>query len=312
MNVLVTGGAGFIGSHIVRGVLEQGHHVRVLDNLCEGSLSNLAEVLSDLELLEGDLRDGDFVRKALREVEAVYHLAALASVPRSMAEPLLFHEVNSTGTLLLFHEAAKAGVRRVVFSSSSSVYGDTEVEKNVETLPPRPLSPYAATKLEGEIYGQVFTRALGLEVVALRYFNVYGPRQSVTSQYAVVIPIFISRARQDQSLTVYGDGEQTRDFVYVEDVVRANLLAMEAEGAAAEAFNISGDQRVSLNQLIGVLRALMPERELKVEYTAPRAGDVKHSRADITKAREVLGFGPRVEFEEGLRRTVRHFEATNQ
>jgi UDP-glucose 4-epimerase len=304
VKVLVTGGAGFIGSHIVRGALAQGHAVRVLDNLSEGSLNNLDEVLSDVEMLIGDLRDEELVRKAVRQVEAVYHLAALASVPRSMAEPMLFHDVNSRGTFLLFNEAARAGVRRVVFSSSSAVYGDTEAEKNVETQPPSPLSPYAATKLDGEIYGHVFTKAMNLEVVSLRYFNVYGPRQSVTSQYAAVIPIFISRALRNQPLTVYGDGEQTRDFVYVEDVVRANFLAMETQGVAAQAFNVSGDCPVSLNQLIGVLRTLMPDRALKVDYAPPRAGDIRHSRADISKARKVLGFEPKVGLEEGLRRTM--------
>lgn len=307
MQSLVTGGAGFIGSHIVRRLLNQGHRVRVLDNLSEGTLSNLEAVSSDIEFIEGDIRDEASVRRAVKGVEGIYHLAAEVSVPKSMEEPMLFEDVNARATLLLYEEAAKAGARRVVLSSTSAIYGDAECERNVETLTPAPLSPYALTKLAGELYGRIFTQSGKLEVACLRYFNVYGPRQSVTSAYAAVVPIFITRILDNKPITIFGDGEQTRDFVFAEDVAHANTLAMETPSAAGQVFNISGDNRISLNNLANDLRRLMPENKFEVNYAEPRAGDIKHSRADITKANETLGFIPKVTLSEGLERTIQAF-----
>lgn len=308
MKVLVTGGAGFIGSHLVHRLLEKGCSVRVLDNLSAGKTSNLTDVISDIDWLPGDLRDLPTLQKGLDQVEGVFHQGAIPSVPRSFREPMLYHDVNVTGTLQLMLEAAKLKVRRIVMASSSSVYGDSEVHPKVETLATRPLSPYAVTKLSMEAYGKVFSRNMGIEVVSLRYFNVYGPRQSAASQYAAVIPSFITAGLEGRPLTVEGDGEQTRDFTFVEDAVQANLLAMETPAAAGEVFNISGNSRVSLNQLIQCLQSLMPAKSLSIVHAPPRPGDIRHSWADTSKARNSIGYEPQVSLEEGLRRTIRYFE----
>ncbi|MBI2195180.1 MAG: SDR family oxidoreductase [Planctomycetes bacterium] len=308
MRVLVTGGAGFIGSHLVRHLLRRGDHVRVIDNLSAGQLGHLSEIREHIEWIQGDLRDETAIENALQGIEGVFHQGAIPSVPRSFREPALFHEVNVSGSLHLLLASLRARVRRMVMASSSSVYGDTEVQPKVESLPTRPLSPYAVTKLAAESYGRVFSRSMGIEVVSLRYFNVYGPRQSVAAQYAAVIPSFITSALQNRPLKVEGDGDQTRDFTFVEDAAQANLLAMDVPQAAGEVFNISGNCRVSINELVRFLQGLMPDRTLEVVHAPPRPGDIRHSWADTSKARTILGYVPRVGLEEGLRRTIRYFE----
>jgi UDP-glucose 4-epimerase len=309
MTILVTGGAGFIGSHLVCRLLSEGHRVRVLDSLASGKESNLSPVLDRVEWVPGDLRDEAAVAAAVKDVELVFHEGALPSVPKSFESPWLFNEVNIGGTLRLLLAARDAKVRRVVQASSSSVYGDTEVLPKVETLAPRPKSPYALTKLVAEMYGRIFHTHFGLEVVSLRYFNVFGPRQSLRSGYAAVIPSFITAALQSKPLLVEGDGEQTRDFCYIDDVVDANLLAMAAPTAAGEALNIAGNNRASVNEVADMLKRLMPGKTLEVKYGPPRPGDIRNSWADITKAQNVLGYRPKVTLEEGLRRTIRYFEA---
>jgi len=307
MKTLVTGGAGFIGSNLARFLLEQGHEVRVFDDLSTGRMSNLAEIRDQIDFIEGDLRSQETVTRALNGIEAVYHQGAIPSVPKSFAEPMLFHEVNVSGTLCLYLAAIKAGARRIVFASSSSVYGDSEVEPKVESLPTSPLSPYAITKLAGELYGTVLSDNTALEVVSLRYFNVYGPRQALESGYAAVIPSFLTSILKDEPLTVFGTGEQTRDFTFVEDAARANVLAMETPEAAGDIFNVSGNCAISLNRLIEVLRELLPDRDVQVRYEPPRPGDILHSRADVAKAKRVMGYEPITGLEDGLRRSIRYY-----
>lgn len=308
MNILITGGAGFIGSHLAGSCLQDGHRIRVLDDLSTGRAENLQEIADRIELVEGDICDIELVRKALAGVDVVFHQGAIPSVPRSFQEPHLFNEVNVTGSLQLILESVEAGVGRIVMASSSSVYGDTEELPKVETDTPMPLSPYAVGKLAAEAYGEVFSKIADIEVVSLRYFNVFGTRQPLNSQYAAVIPSFITSALKGESLRLEGDGEQTRDFTYVEDVVRANLLALEIPKAAGEVFNISGNCRVSLNELIELLKELMPDREMTISQQPPRKGDIRHSWADISKAKEILDYQPEIDLEEGLRRTISHLE----
>ena len=308
MNILITGGAGFIGSHLASSCLQDGHRIRVLDDLSTGRVENLQEIADGIELVEGDICDIELVRKVLAGVDAVFHQGAIPSVPRSFQEPHLFNEVNVTGSLQLILESVEAGVGRIVMASSSSVYGDTEELPKVETDTPMPLSPYAVGKLAAEAYGEVFSKIADIEVVSLRYFNVFGTRQPQNSQYAAVIPSFITSALKGESLRLEGDGEQTRDFTYVEDVVRANLLALEIPKAAGEVFNISGNCRVSLNELIELLNELLPDREMIISHQPPRKGDIRHSWADISKAKEILDYQPEIDLEEGLRRTISHLE----
>ena len=308
MNILITGGAGFIGSHLAGSCLQDGHRIRVLDDLSTGRAENLQEIADGIELVEGDICDIELVRKALAGVDAVFHQGAIPSVPRSFQEPHLFNEVNVTGSLQLILESVEAGVGRIVMASSSSVYGDTEELPKVETDTPMPLSPYAVGKLAAEAYGEVFSKIADIEVVSLRYFNVFGTRQPQNSQYAAVIPSFITSALKGESLRLEGDGEQTRDFTYVEDVVRANLLALEIPKAGGEVFNISGNCRVSLNELIELLKELMPDREMTISQQPPRKGDIRHSWADISKAKEILDYQPEIDLEEGLRRTISYLE----
>lgn len=303
---LVTGGAGFIGSHLTGYLLPQGHTVRVLDNFATGKRENLHRVMSQIELLEGDIRDLDTVRRAVAGVEYVFHQAALPSVPRSIADPLTSNAVNVNGTLNVLVAARDAKVRRVVFASSSSVYGDNPTLPKHEDLPPQPLSPYAATKLMGEHYCRLFYQLYGLETVVLRYFNVFGPRQDPKSQYAAVIPKFIALMLDNRPLTIYGDGEQSRDFTFVENVVRANVLAMNAPDAAGKVFNVGCGARYTLNYMVASLQQLM-NRAAEVVYAPAKPGDVKHSLASIERAEQYLGYTPRVPFEEGLRRTVDYF-----
>ncbi|GIV76569.1 MAG: GDP-mannose 4,6-dehydratase [Litorilinea sp.] len=300
---LVTGGAGFIGSHLVAALLAQGHQVRVLDNFSTGRRTNLAPYLDQIQLVEGDIRSYHVVAAAMANVDYVLHQAALPSVPRSVRDPITTNEVNVMGTLHVLHAAREAGVRRVVLASSSSVYGANPELPKQEAMCPQPRSPYAVSKLAAEQHGQLFWQLYGLETVALRYFNVFGPRQDPSSQYAAVIPRFIQALLRGEPLTVHGDGTQSRDFSFVENVVQANLLAATAPDAAGRVFNIACGQRHSLCQLIDHLAAIAG-RTPRIDYTPPRPGDVPHSQADISAARRYLGYEPTVDFVEGLRRTV--------
>lgn len=303
MRVLVTGGAGFIGSHLVLRLVEDGHSVRVVDDFSTGKPENLSAIGREVQLFEGDIRDFAIVERAVRGVEVVFHQAARCSVPRSVEDPLATNEVNVTGTLNVLLAAKDGGVRRVVFASSSSVYGADPTLPKREDMPTEPLSPYAVSKLTGEHYCRVFNQLYGLETVALRYFNVFGPRQSWDSQYAAVIPRFTQAILNGQPVTVYGDGEQSRDFTYVDNVVDANVLAMRSPTGMGEAFNIACAATITINQLIRDLAGLIG-RKADVVYQGARSGDIRHSLADIGKAMSMLGYQPRVDFLEGLRRTV--------
>ena len=304
---LVTGGAGFIGSNIVRALLERGDRVRILDNLTTGRSTNVVDLLEHVELLEGDLRDAELVREAVRGVDAVLHQAALPSVARSVGDPLTSHQVNATGTLGLLVAARDAGVRRFVYASSSSVYGDTPVLPKSEDLPTNPLSPYAVSKLAGEQYCRVFTRLYGLETVCLRYFNVFGPHQDPASEYAAVVPKFIAAMTRGEPPLVHGDGTQSRDFSYISNVINANLLAADTPGVGGEVFNVACGRRSSLLDLVEVLNRILGTR-IEPRFDDPRPGDVMHSLADISRAERLLGYEPVVHFEEGLARTVAWYE----
>ncbi len=300
---LVTGGAGFIGSHLAARLAMRGDAVRIFDNFSTGSEANLATIGTGIEVVRGDLRDEGAVRQAMAGVSVVFHQAADPSVPRSIADPRSCYDINVLGTLNVLLAARDAGVRRVVFASSCAVYGDSPVLPKSEQLAPEPASPYAASKLAGEELCAVFARVWGLETVALRYFNVYGPRQDPHSAYAPVIPRFLQALLRGERPAIYGDGGQTRDFVYVGDVVQANLLAAEAPGVAGRVFNIAAGRSVSLYQLLLLMADLLgvPPR---AEHLPARSGDVRHSAADIRAARQALGFEPLVRLEEGLESTI--------
>jgi nucleoside-diphosphate-sugar epimerase len=304
--VLVTGGAGFIGSSLARALVARGHQVRVLDNLSSGKRENIADIRDQIEWIEGDILDGQTMARAAEGAEVIFHQAAIPSVPRSLAAPLPSHEANATGTLRVLEAARALGVRRVVYAGSSSAYGDTPVLPKVETMSPSPLSPYAVSKLAGELYCQMYARTMGVETVVLRYFNVFGPRQDPASQYAAVIPRFVTAALAGRQPVVFGDGTQSRDFCFIDNVVEANLLAAQAPGASGRVFNIACGAATELN---GVLELLgeMVGRKVSAQYETGRAGDVKHSLADIGQASTHLGYRPRVMFAEGLRRTVEWF-----
>ena len=309
---LVTGGAGFIGSHLAQALVERGEKVRVLDNFATGKIDNLLAVADEIELISGDICDEAAVKRAVAGCEVVFHQAALASVPRSIEDPLATHAACATGTLILLHEARKAGVRRLVNAASSSAYGNPSqgtgdrgqgTESKREADLPSPLSPYAAAKLAGEMYCAAFWKSYGFETVALRYFNVFGPRQDPKGLYAAVIPLFIKAILAGQQPLIFGDGGQTRDFTYVENVVRANLMAAEASGAAGQVFNVGSGVAISLLDLLGELNAILGT-EVQPIFQPERAGDVRDSLADISRAREVLAYEPAVGFAEGLKRTV--------
>ncbi len=303
---LVTGGAGFIGSHIVEALVGRGERVRVLDNLSTGKRENLAAWRAQIEFLEGDLADLATVRRACEGVEYILHQGALPSVPRSVEDPIGSNEANVCGTLNVLVAAREAGVRRVVYAASSSAYGDSPTLPKREDMPANPLSPYAVAKYVGELYCAVFHRLWGLETVSLRYFNVFGPRQDPTSQYAAVIPRFICALHAGEAPEIYGDGEQSRDFTYVANVVEANLRACEAPGAPGQVLNIACGRRVTLNELARLLGEIMGA-EAAPRYSDARPGDIKHSLADISRAQEVLGYRVWVPLEEGLRRTAEWF-----
>ena len=305
---LVTGGAGFIGSHIVDELVEKGIGVRVLDNLTTGTLENLRNQIDKIEFIEGDIRDVATVKRAMNGVDVVLHQAAMVSVPLSIDKPKETTECNLNGTLHLLMAAREAGVRRFVYASSCAVYGNDPILPKVEDQPPAPLSAYAASKLAAEYYCQVYHRVYGLETVCLRYFNVFGPRQDPLSPYAAVIPKFITLALAKKPLVVYGDGEQGRDFSFVENVVQANLLACNAVGAVGETFNIGCGEEMSINQLVEKLKEII-KTDINVRYSDPNTGDIKHSVASIEKAQRLLGYTPTTTLIDGLHRTIEWYKA---
>jgi nucleoside-diphosphate-sugar epimerase len=306
VKVLVTGGGGFIGSHTVERLLAEGHDVRILDNFATGRRENLLGVRSDIELVEGDVQSYERVSNAVRGCEIVIHEAALPSVPRSVQDPLTSNATNVTGTLNVLLASRDAGVERVVYASSSSIYGANPELPKHEALLPQPISPYAVAKLAGEGFCRSFREVFGLETVALRYFNVFGPRQDPLSQYAAVIPNFVTALMNGRPPRVFGDGEQSRDFTYVGNVVEGNVLAMDAEGVGGKVFNIAAGKRTSLNALLRTLERLIG-RHVEPSYEEARPGDVRHSQADVSAAERDLGFRPEVSIEEGLRFTLDWF-----
>ena len=309
MRYLVTGGAGFIGSHLIDALLAKRHEVTVLDDFSTGHRKNLAHVLSDITLIEGDLRSAQDVERAVQGCTGVFHQAAVPSVPRSMKDPITSHDVNVTGTVNLLWAAHRADVRRVVYASSSSVYGDTPRLPKEESMQLLPKSPYAGSKLAGEVYAAAFSRAYGIESVGLRYFNVFGPRQDPNSPYAAVIPIWLLRMSQGKPPQIFGDGNQSRDFTFIANVVDANLRAMETPGVSGAVFNVAAGERVVL---LDMAKALIEAYGYDggPEHTDPRPGDIEHSWADTSAAKLQLGYSTSVTWRDGLQRTVEWFRAT--
>lgn len=303
---LVSGGAGFIGSHLAEELVKRGEVVRVLDNFLTGKRDNIAHLLDKVELIEGDIRDMEVCRRAVRGMDFVLHQAALTSVPRSVEDPLLANEINIRGTLNLLLASKEAKIKKFIFASSSSVYGDDPFFPKKEGKEGKPLSPYAASKRAGEMYCQVFSQIHGVTTIILRYFNVFGPRQDPLSQYAAAIPIFTTRMLRGESPTIFGDGEQSRDFTYVANVVQANILALKAKDVSGEIFNIACGEKTTINSLAEKINKLL-KKKIASLYTVPRPGDIRHSFADITKAKKMLKYEPKVSFEEGLRKTIRWF-----
>jgi len=306
MKYLVTGGAGFIGSHICKALVEKGGEVVVLDNLNTGKRENLAELKDNFSFIYGDIRDLEIVRQSMKDVDIVYHEAAIASVPDSVEDPLYTHDVNLTGMLNVLIAAKELGIRRLVYASSAATYGDDPVVPKVETMNPEFLSPYAFHKYAGEIYAQQFGLHYGLETVGLRYFNVFGPRQDPSSMYSGVISLFMECFMNNCEPTVFGDGEQTRDFIFVKDVVQANILAGHSEGHENNVFNVGLGKQTSLNQLLDYLRELTG-KNLNAIYTDPRPGDIRHSLSDNSKIIKAYGFKPEYTVSEGLRVTYEWF-----
>lgn len=313
---MVTGGAGFIGSHIVEALIKKGYRVRVLDNFSTGKKENIDDAIkkcnpkNSIEIIKGDLRDKNSVNKAVRGIDYIFHLGALTSVARSVEDASTTSEVNILGTLNILNSAKENGVKRIIYASSSSAYGDSPKLPKREDMESNPISPYAVSKLAGEDYCKVFTRIHGLETVILRYFNVFGPRQDPDSEYAAVIPRFIKKIIQNTRPVIYGDGKQTRDFTNVNNVVEANLKAMKKKGIAGEVFNIACGERISLNQLAKEIGKII-KKEVKPVYTEARKGDIRDSLADISKAERLLGYKPKIGFQKGLEATVRYFSQKN-
>ena len=304
---LVTGGAGFIGSNIVETLVKKGEKVRVIDNFVSGKRENLSPFLDKIELIEGDIRDLELLKKITKGVDYILHQAALRSVPKSVANPVPYNEVNVGGSLNVLLAAKEAGVKRVVFASSSSIYGDTETFPEKEFFLPLPISPYAASKLAGEHYCHVFSAIYGLETVSLRYFNVFGPRQSLESQYAVVVPRFIISMLNNESPPVYGNGRQSRDFTYIDNVVEANVLAAITPKISGEVFNIACGKDYTVLDLVERLNKIVG-KDLKPKFTSPRPGDVPRTLADIAKAQKLLKLKIKVDFEQGLKESVDWFK----
>jgi len=305
---LVTGGAGFIGSNIVHNLVKRKLPVRVIDNLSTGNMDNLANLRTKIHLIEGDICDLATVRMAMKGIECVFHQAALPSVPRSIENPLASNETNINGTLNILIASRDSQVKRVIYAGSSSVYGDTPVLPKKENMPSYPLSPYALTKLVGEYYCKIFSSIYGLETIILRYFNVFGPRQDPKSQYSAVIPKFIQALLTDKTPTIYGNGEQTRDFTFVENVVHANILASQVKKTHGETINIATGSRVDINKLLEILEEIT-EKNIVPKYESARKGDVFHSLADISEAKRILAYTPKISLKEGLINTVRWMES---
>ena len=305
---LITGGAGFIGSNLAEALIRDGERVRIFDNFTTGTLDNLAAVRDRVEVVEGDLRDFDAVRQAMRGVNYVSHQGALRSVERSVDDPMSSNAVNVEGTLHVLQAAREAGVTRLAYASSSSAYGDTEVLPKTEDLTPAPISPYAVSKLAAEHYCRVYSRLYGLETVSLRYFNVFGPKQSPESKYAAVVPLFLRAAFQGEPLEIHGDGLQSRDFTYIDNVVLANRLAMTTPGVGGSVFNVACGERHSLLDIANTIGRFLG-RELKLNHVASRRGDVRHTQASIERITKALKFHPTVGFDEGMRRTFDWFKA---
>ncbi|HUN80271.1 MAG TPA: SDR family oxidoreductase [Phycisphaerae bacterium] len=303
MDYLVTGGAGFIGSHLAEKLSAQGARVRVLDNFSTGKRENLANFLERIELMEGDIADPEVCRVACRDVGVVLHEAALPSVPKSIADPISSHRANIQGTFNMLVAARDCGVKRFVCAASSSAYGETPALPKHEAMLPDPLSPYALQKLTGESYCRVFTKCYGLQTLSLRYFNVFGPRQDPTSQYAAAIPAFVTAILKGTPPTIFGDGEQTRDFTFIDNVVQANLLAAQAQSADGEVMNIACGESVTVNAIIREINALTG-KNVAPKYVDSRPGDIKHSWADISRAEKLIGYRPLVRFDEGLQRAI--------
>lgn len=325
MFVLVTGGGGFIGSHLVEGLIRRGHRVRVLDNFSTGKPANLAALRDEggspvfddkgrpipgrpVELVEGDAADPDVCVRACEGVEIVLHQAAVPSVPKSIHDPVTSHRANINATFHLLMASRDAKVRRFVYAASSSAYGESETLPKIESMPSSPLSPYAVQKLAGENYCRVFAGCYGLETLSMRYFNVFGPRQDPKSQYAAAIPAFITAILRNEPPTIYGDGEQTRDFTYIDNVVAANILAMEAPRTSGEVVNVACGEHVTVNQIIKRINESLG-KSVRANHVAPRSGDIKHSWADIALAQRVIGYKPVVPFAEGLKRTIEWYAA---
>jgi nucleoside-diphosphate-sugar epimerase len=300
---LVTGGAGFIGSNICKELISQGCFVRVVDNLLTGKKSNLASIIDKIDFIQADMGDAEVAQSAMKDIDVVLHQGALPSVPRSVDEPDLTHRHCVDATFALLLAARDAGIKRFVYAASSSAYGDTPTLPKVETMIPMPLSPYAAAKLVGEYYCSVFYKVFGLETISLRYFNVFGPHQDPASQYAAAIPAFVTAILKDEPPTIYGDGEQSRDFTYIDNVVEANLLAARAKQTKGEVINIACGEAVTVNAIIDMINELLG-KDVKPNYTDPRPGDVKHSLADITLARKLIGYKSKVPFKQGLQLAI--------
>jgi UDP-glucose 4-epimerase len=308
LKFLVTGGAGFIGSHIATGLVERGDSVRVLDNLDTGRRENLAHLAGKVELIEGDVADPRAAADAVKGIDVIFHQAALASVPRSVAAPLDTNNVCVTGTVNVLDAARKAGVRRVVYAGSSSAYGNDPTPSKSEAIVPAPISPYAAAKLAAEGYCRAFTETYGLETVTIRYFNVFGPRQDPDSEYSAVIPIFVSLMLRGKRPTIYGDGLQSRDFTYVSDIVHGNLLAAEAKGVAGKVINVATGVQFTLLDLVASINRVLSTK-IEPVFAEARPGDVRESLADISLARHLLGFKPLVTFDEGLERSIEYYRS---
>lgn len=302
--VLVTGGAGFIGSNLAERLIAEGAKVRIIDNFATGFQENLAEINGDFEFIEGDLNDADKLAKAVDGIEIVFHQAALPSVPRSVADPVETHNACVNATFNLLVKAKESGVRRFIYAASSSAYGDQPTLPKVETMRPEPLSPYAAAKLMGEYYCSVFNRVYGLETLSLRYFNVFGPRQNPSSQYSGVISRFIDALMKDETPVIYGDGEQSRDFTFIANVVNANIKASQATSGFGEVMNAANGERITLNELLEVLKKITRRQDATAQYLEERKGDVKHSQADNAAAVSTIGYEKLVDLEEGLERTI--------